>query len=553
MRGVPFSSIFFCSNPLAAGLTRRRLQAFFLILGLLHLPQFYEFARWKEFTVLKSQSFRFTLFDTDFLDQTHIRQISLGLTLDGMVIETMEKQHALSESMVFNFTSAHVWNGWFFEISPDQGGRTKFSLHSMVNGAWRQVGSSSFAQVADTTVFFDGLYHASPGRNHFQLSSPGYWGFWVNRLLGGVSSLGLAVSGAMRRCRTGSSFCCNVFFTTSTVIQLVEAYSTRAVNGNHSYIVCLVLAVIYVGAIYLALMQGRWIDAFMWEGLCIAAAGAAVYPYGEDGRRSALFAWGIAGPFLVLSFGVRFSYIFVRWASRRAIAPDARRHAELWAEALASDPGSRSALREIEALLSDLAAGAGVRDPPNPGRLPSAESDAPPLRCGSADRPVPAATALEVFSRSMSSVLDVADPPPPDDGPWCTVIGGPTACRQPLPPPPASTAGNSAAGWLLGLVGCEEYPVLADLGRLYAQAAAAEPVLRGLVFGWARASGGYLPFRPAGSWPEAEGGGGSGEKQGRKGELRLVEEGDTEGDVVWPELKRMERSIEKARRRSPAR
>ena len=347
VRGVPFSSIFFCSNPLAAGLTRRRLQAFFLILGLLHLPQFYEFARWKEFTVLKSQSFRFTLFDTDFLDQTHIRQISLGLTLDGMVIETMEKQHALSESMVFNFTSAHVWNGWFFEISPDQGGRTKFSLHSMVNGAWRQVGSSSFAQVADTTVFFDGLYHASPGRNHFQLSSPGYWGFWVNRLLGGVSSLGLAVSGAMRRCRTGSSFCCNVFFTTSTVIQLVEAYSTRAVNGNHSYIVCLVLAVIYVGAIYLALMQGRWIDAFMWEGLCIAAAGAAVYPYGEDGRRSALFAWGIAGPFLVLSFGVRFSYIFVRWASRRAIAPDARRHAELWAEALASDPGSRSALREI--------------------------------------------------------------------------------------------------------------------------------------------------------------------------------------------------------------
>ena len=69
----------------------------------------------------------------------------------------------------------------------------------------------------------------------------------------------------------------------------------------------------------------------------------------------------------------------------------------------------------------------------------------------------------------MSSVLDVADPPPPDDGPWCTVIGGPTACRQPLPPPPASTAGNSAAGWLLGLVGCKEYPVLADLGRLYAQ------------------------------------------------------------------------------------
>ena len=280
VRGVPFSSIFFCSNPLAAGLTRRRLQVFFLILGLLHLPQFYEFARWKEFTVLKSQCFRFTILDTDFLDPMQIRDVSFGLTLDGTVLETMQKHHSLAESFMFNLTSAHVWNGWFFEISPHQGGRAKFSLHSIVDGEWRQVGSSSFAQVADTTVFFNGVYAASPGRNHFQLSSPGYWGFWVNRLLGGVSSLGLAVSGAMRRCRTGSSFCCNVFFTTSIAIQLLEAWGTRALNGNHSYVVCLALSVIYAGAILLALIKGRWIDAFMWEGLCIAAAaGAALLPH----------------------------------------------------------------------------------------------------------------------------------------------------------------------------------------------------------------------------------------------------------------------------------
>jgi hypothetical protein len=104
---------------------------------------------------------------------------------------------------------------------------------------------------------------------------------------------------------------------------------------------------IYVGAILLALVKGRWIDAFMWEGLCFAAAGAALLPHGPEGRRSARFAWGIAAPFLALSFGVRASYVLVRWASRAAIAPDARRHAELWAEARAADPGARAALRQV--------------------------------------------------------------------------------------------------------------------------------------------------------------------------------------------------------------
>ena len=51
-------------------------------------------------------------------------------------------------------------------------------------------------QVSDTTVFFNGYYRVSLRRNEFQLSSPGYWGFWISRLFGGVCCTGLSISGA---------------------------------------------------------------------------------------------------------------------------------------------------------------------------------------------------------------------------------------------------------------------------------------------------------------------------------------------------------------------
>ena len=115
---VPFSSIFYCSNPLAAALTRKRFQAFFLLFSLIHLPDFINFARWREYTIQHSKCLRFTILQLEGLDTLQTRQVTFGITMDGEVQEVMERQSSLDNTFVFNFSTVNAWNGWFFEIQP---------------------------------------------------------------------------------------------------------------------------------------------------------------------------------------------------------------------------------------------------------------------------------------------------------------------------------------------------------------------------------------------------------------------------------------------------
>ena len=141
------------------------------------------------------------------------------------------------------------------------------------------------------------------------------------------------------------------------VLQLVEAYSTFGLNGNHSYIVCLFLFLVYLGSFPLAILQARLIDTFFWFGCCFSTAGILLYMHSEEGRRSGfLLACCVGAPFFLLACGVKLSAVYIRWASCRAIAPDALRYAELWDAFLAADDGSEAAQGHMDRLLSDFAA-----------------------------------------------------------------------------------------------------------------------------------------------------------------------------------------------------
>ena len=478
VQSVPFSSIFYCSNPLAAALTRRRCQAFFLFIALLHLPDTIKFARWREFTVLTSQRFRFTMIPSESVDKNMPFMISFGITMDGKELDAIDQNHSWGEPGYFNFSKSLTWNGWFFETSPSLNAPTKFSLFTEIDGAWRQVGSSSFVQVADNTLFLTGPYSPSEGRNRFQLSYPGVCGHWLCRISGGLNTAGLFLSGATGRARVGSTFFSLSFFLSFMALQLIEAYSTFGQNGNHSYIPCFILFFVYLGTIPLGLLQGRWIDTFLWQGCCFFTAGILLCTHSEEGRRSGLLLACGGAPFLLLSCGVKLSAVYVRWASRRAISPYARRYAELWAAVLAADDGSEAALRDMDRLLSDFAA----------------QADNIPSGCHfGRTRSGGQAAVAGSFGRTGSGPSDKRSDS--DKAPWSVARGG---HRQSLPHRLQPTwAGGVLDGAVLAWAGREEYPVLADLDWLYAQAAAADPVLRRRVFGWARRSGGCLPFRQA--------------------------------------------------------
>ena len=541
LQSVPFSSIFYCSNPLAAALTRRRLQIFLLIIALLHLPDCIKFLRWREFTVLRSQYFRFTLLQCSH-DPYQKRSLRFGITMDGKVLETIEKLHSFDETSMFNLSASSVWNGWFFEFFPNFDVPIKFSLHTIIDDEWKQVGSSSYVQVADNTIFLNGYFKPVQGPNHFQLSSPGYFGYWLSRLGGGMCNAGLFLSGATGRSRTGTACFSFSFFFFFIALQLIEAYSTFALNGNYSYIACLILVLVFLGAIALGLVQGRWIDTLMWQGACFLGAGILLCMHGEEGQKSGLLlACGVGAPHFLLSAGVKLSGLYIRWASRRAIAPDVRRYTDLWA-VLVADDESKAQLQVIEALVSDFAA--RVREGAPTGRAAACPGT---LAC----RASPTNSACGRTSSGQEA----------KQGLWS--VAEPGACRQSLPPRRRSTwAGGVLDGLLQACAGREEYPVLADLHRLYDQAAAADPVLRSLVFEWAQRSGGYLPFQRAERKTAAVDRAGVKVRISESGSFRWrrrtsagaelpvmrVAEDDSEEDVAWAGLKRMERSIEKVRK-----
>ena len=163
-------------------------------MALLHVPDFFKFARWREFTVLQSQHFRLTILDNKCMDMCTSRSISFGLTLDGKVLDVIEEQDPLGQTSVFNFSTEHVWNGWFFETRPALDAPTRFALYNQVGDEWRQVGSSSFMQAADNTIFLKGYFTPSKGRNHFRLSYPGVCGYWLCRISCCLGNAGLVVA-----------------------------------------------------------------------------------------------------------------------------------------------------------------------------------------------------------------------------------------------------------------------------------------------------------------------------------------------------------------------
>ena len=157
MSRVPFSSVFYCSNQLAAALTRRRTQLFFLALAIVgNLSEFWILTIMDDFMLQKSKHLKFTNLQSrqvssdnkdPALNGPGIR--SFGLTLNGRPVQQEGDYTIDGSTMTLDFKEDVEWNGWYFETDASDPGRdaVRFMLEAKHDGQWELVGSSSWAQV----------------------------------------------------------------------------------------------------------------------------------------------------------------------------------------------------------------------------------------------------------------------------------------------------------------------------------------------------------------------------------------------------------------------
>ena len=431
LASVPFASMFYCSNPLAAALSRRRIQLLFFVIAIFFMPQLVQFARGRVPVPLMSQHFKFTVLarphealntaqsGTSLFPRIAFTQDSVLVTLVA-VNETID-----GNDLYFSFPSPFVWNGWHFKRNDNFSGmRFALYVHS-TRSQWRQVGSSTLMQMnfASRTVFLNGEWlPPSPHASTLPLESPRPYNIIFIHTVAFGNFLAMSMLSAVGRVRLAA----NLGIGRQSLFLAFFVYDTvRAppFPGDYTFVSSACWSFIEAGALVSTLCQ-QTLYMLMWYGGCCMVWAVMILPHGPEGHRAAL-SLGIFGIFLfVLGAAVKAHQLYTRAAARAAIDVDRRHYDAIWAEVL-RDPWACVALDNI-------------------------------------------ATTSEVCAPSA-------------------------APRQSGPARP-----KGWLGWVRALLRREDLWVVSDLECIYADAAAADPILRQAVLDLAGQSGGLLPAAKGG-------------------------------------------------------
>ena len=495
LRKIPFSSIFYCSNPLAAALTRKRTQIFFFLLAMVgNLSEFWPTQIFQDLSVQSSVKIRFTtLARRRSSTAVSSNQCSfagpgiaeLGLYKSGQLISVGNSSAVSENSITLSFDAPVEWNEWFFitgAASPEDD-PIKFSLETFDGSKWKTIGSSLSMQVTKETLFLHGRFETSTergARHTFYVLAPSFFGYFAVRFLGDFQGFAMAVLGALGKERLGAQVP-NVQASLFVLSMLIASCYPDRTKGDYSAIAHLYFGAMQAGSLFLQL-RNEWLLTTLWISSFLIGLGIFLSPHAPE---PAIHVLSVGVPWLIAVACVKAFSVWTIYSARRAIADNQRFYETLWAMIL-EDDASRAANVALEGLLAAEA------------------------------RKLPAPRATE----------------------WDLVLS-PT--RQVLPPRPRG-----------GLLGSE--CVLADLDDLYAQAEAVYNPFRLKVLGLAAAYGAFLPV-PLGSII----GRGEGLElaAAAAAEIGLQRVGSCDSDYVrvspempmeafrWAELKGAERALEK--------
>jgi hypothetical protein len=500
---VHFSSIFYCSRPFAAALTRKRFQLMYTVFGLLmcldnrfselhiaftgnghHCANHFrfEFIGCKDLNSLKIRpvfgKMEFTPQAYTVENSTYNLEFHPPVCFDGWIIHTPIDLPSCSSSLVYSvFVKKDIQE---IKGNPTQG--------------WKQIDSSSKVQIADKTLFLNGSFDMTKYRGtdvQFRTSKQNVFGFILPEAIASIylGLLGVLSFAGFAKFASKLPMYNAILFISSQIVNCTICFTSPG-----DYTCAFHFALAFAEFVALVLMSyEQWVNLFLWDGMFFALIACSVMGLGEDGAAVAAKFFGIGVPFVTLGIAIKALQYWTCRSARRAIQTDYATYLSIW-NALQSDQASLDAIRDIEALL--------------------AWSDCSLVRLESAP---------------TNSAKTPGKPTTPVHQEVC------------------GRAPRAGGGFYRALVQAEESDLHSQLARLYTDAESADALFRPWVLELARHSSGLLCAAAESREARAPGGGGDGALvDGRGGVwyLRVTEQTRLE-DVEWAGLKSPARSAEK--------
>ena len=359
---VAFSSIFYCSRPFAAALTRKRFQLLYFVIGLLMCS---------EGRILDAYN---AFYGDNCYRSNHIRFEFTGCeNLNTLKIEPTNRSHRLipvsyncdvaADNSFYNleFSSRVCFDGWIIHVPPDLpdcGRSLRFSVHIkerdgiLFQEQWKLVDSSSKIHITDRKLFLNGSFDLAKYRGtdvRFRTSKFNIFGFIIPEAFAGIYLGLLGVLGFAGNVKLAARLPVynGFFFISCQVIHSMIYFSSPGDYTSRFH-----MALAFAECLALILMSyEQWVFLFLWDGLFFSLIACSVMGLGEEGAGCARRFFGLGLPFIMLGCSIKALQLWTCRSARRAIQGDFCKYQAIW-DSLISDPASRRAVREMEILLA---------------------------------------------------------------------------------------------------------------------------------------------------------------------------------------------------------
>jgi hypothetical protein len=369
---VPFTSLFYLSQPSAALLSRRRVQIFILFFAILYSQIANRQIAFNDFKVLRFTSLQtrdqqylestftegdlqldpdlFQCSKADPYDQESNRNFPsisrFGLLLNGEDVQIPHCTYRSNQSFFISFSFPVEWNGWYFTTSRSADPRldpVRFIVHGYDGKGWTVVGSSSYVGASIGITFFHAAHATSEARGYredFDLARypPG------GPIIVSAAAFALFVCGIIQRGELGR-LVMTAFFGLWMVVCLRHGLFYYRAGQYEGATLFFALATMYLGNVLLARRE-RWIATLLWFGACFTMVGAALVPYEYSAPFNPLYFFLNQGlMFLTLGGAMEIGRRRTSSASLSIVAVEMSAYNALWSRLVKSSPASFDDLR----------------------------------------------------------------------------------------------------------------------------------------------------------------------------------------------------------------
>ena len=266
-----------------------------------------------------------------------------------------------NDAAYLTFPQPVEWNGWFFETS-----RTvcslhdpvRFMLHSLDDGVWRIVGSSSYFRGLGSVVFFHAFYNTSTKRGvieHFHTFRGNLALDSLANSLGGLQYLAIGLTGLLRAEHLATAIY-RIHSVARIVIGLHYAAACAAASQPIAAIIYMSTAIIHYGILSLVAHE-CWIACFGLLGAYLLTLAAALHPHAYYGPQSPARQLLIPGScMLAASAAVELFRLRAASAALSLIARDRSAYDALWAGIADALAPERARLCRAVAHIREIAA-----------------------------------------------------------------------------------------------------------------------------------------------------------------------------------------------------